>query len=49
MVRSNQCTSALHQALLARHGLVGSRTQKGNGRNTEVVERLIQRLKPERV
>lgn len=47
--RGSQYASALHQALLGRHGLVGSMSRKGNCRDNAVVERFFLSLKTERV
>ena len=47
--RGSQYASALHQALLARHGLVGSMSRKGNCRDNAVMERFFLSLKTERV
>jgi len=47
--RGNQYASALHQALLARHGLVGSMSRKGNCWDNAVMERFFLSLKTERV
>ena len=41
--------SALHQALLARHGWVGSMSRKGNCWDNAVMERYFPSLKSERV
>ena len=48
-VESAQYASALHQALLARHGLVGSMSRKGNCWDNAVMERFFLSLKTERV
>ena len=45
----NQYASAVHQALLAKHGLVGSMRRKGNCWNNAVTERFFLNLKMERV
>ena len=47
--RGNQYASALHQALLARHSLVGSMSRKGNCWDNAVMERFFLSLKTERV
>jgi transposase InsO family protein len=47
--RGSQYASALHQALLARHGLVGSMSCKGNCWDNAVMERFFLSLKTERV
>ena len=47
--RGNQYASALHQALLARHALVGSMSRKGNCWDNAVMERFFLSLKTERV
>lgn len=47
--RGSQYASALHQALLARHGLVGSMSRKGNCWDNAVMERFFLNLKMERV
>jgi transposase InsO family protein len=47
--RGSQYASALHQALLARHGLVGRMSRKGNCWDNAVVERFFLSLKTERV
>ncbi len=47
--RGSQYASALHQALLARHGLVGSMSRKGNCWDNAVMERFFLSLKTERV
>ena len=48
-IESTQYASALHQALLARHGLVGSMSRKGNCWDSAVMERFFLSLKTERV
>ena len=45
--RGSQYASALHQALLARHGLVGSMSRKGNCWDNAVMERFFLSLKTE--
>ena len=47
--RGSQYASALHQALLARHSLVGSMSRKGNCWDNAVMERFFLNLKMERV
>jgi transposase InsO family protein len=47
--RGSQYASALHQALLARHGLMGSMSRKGNCWDNAVMERFFLSLKTERV
>ena len=47
--RGSQYASALHQALLARHGLVDSMSRKGNCWDNAVMERFFLSLKTERV
>ena len=47
--RGSQDASALHQALLVEHGLVGSMRRKGNCWDNAVMERLFLNLKMERV
>ena len=47
--RGSQYASAQHQALLARHGLVGSMSRKGNCWDNAVMERFFLSLKTERV
>jgi transposase InsO family protein len=47
--RGSQYASALHQALLARHGLLGSMSRKGNCWDNAVMERFFLSLKTERV
>ena len=47
--RGSQYASALHQGLLARHGLVGSMSRKGNCWDNAVMERFFLSLKTERV
>ena len=47
--RLSQHASALHQTLLARHGLVGSMGHKGNCLDNAVMERFFLSLKTERV
>ena len=47
--RGSQYASALHQALLARHGSVGSMSRKGNCWDNAVMERFFLSLKTERV
>ena len=47
--RGTQYASAEHQALLARHGLVGSMSRKGNCWDNAVMERFFLNLKMERV
>jgi putative transposase len=47
--RGSQYASALHQALLSRHGLVGSMSRKGNCWDNAVMERFFLSLKTERV
>ncbi len=47
--RGSQYASASHQALLARHGLVGSMSRKGNCWDNAVMERFFLSLKTERV
>jgi transposase InsO family protein len=47
--RGSQYASALHQALLERHGLVGSMSRKGNCWDNSVMERFFLSLKTERV
>ena len=48
-VESAQYASALHQALLTKHGLVGSMSRKGNSWDNAVMERFFLKLKMERV
>ena len=47
--RGSQYASALHQALLERHGLVGSMSRKGNCWDNSVMGRFFLSLKTERV
>ena len=47
--RGTQYASAEHQALLAKHGLVGSMSRKGNCWDNAVMERFFLNLKIERV
>ena len=47
--RGSQYASALHQAVLARHGLVGSMSRKANCWDNAVMERFFLSLKTERV
>jgi putative transposase len=47
--RGSQYASAEHSALLARHGLVGSMSRKGNCWDNAVMERFFLNLKMERV
>ncbi len=47
--RGSQYASAQHQALLARHGLVGSMSRKGNCWDNAAMERFFLSLKTERV
>ena len=47
--RGTQYASAGHQALLAKHGLVGSMSRKGNCWDNAVMERFFLNLKMERV
>jgi len=47
--RGSQYASASHQALLARYGLVGSMSRKGNCWDNAVMERFFLSLKTERV
>ena len=47
--RGSQYASALHQALLSRHSLVGSMSRKGNCWDNAVMERFFLSLKTERV
>ena len=47
--RGSQYASAAHQALLVRHGLVGSMSRKGNCWDNAVMERFFLNLKMERV
>ena len=47
--RGSQYASAAHQTLLARHGLVGSMSRKGNCWDNAVMERFFLNLKMERV
>ena len=47
--RGSQYASAVHQALLTRHGLVGSMSRKGNCWDNAVMERFFLSLKTERV
>lgn len=47
--RGSQYASALHQALLTQHGLVGSMSRKGNCWDNAVMERFFLNLKMERV
>ena len=47
--RGTQYASAEHQALLAKHGLVGSMSRKGNCWDNAVMERFFLNLKMERV
>ena len=48
-IESAQYASAEHQALLTRHGLVGSMSRKGNCWDNAVLERFFLNLKMERV
>lgn len=47
--RGSQYASARHQALLSRHGLIGSMSRKGNCWDNAVMERFFLSLKTERV
>ena len=47
--RGSQYASAVHQAVLARHDLVGSMSRKGNCWDNAVMERFFLNLKMERV
>ena len=47
--RGTQYASGVHQALLTKHGLVGSMSRKGNCWDNSVMERLFLNLKMERV
>lgn len=47
--RGSQYASAQHQALLAKHGLVGSMSHKGNCWDNAVMERFFLNLKMERI
>ena len=47
--RGSQYASSQHQALLAKHGLVGSMSRKGNYWDNAVMERFFLNLKMERV
>ena len=47
--RGSQYASAAHQALLTKHGLVGSMSRKGNCWDNAVMERFFLNLKMERV
>ena len=47
--RGSQYASSQHQALLAKHGLVGSMSRKGNCWDNAVMERFFLNLKMERV
>jgi putative transposase len=47
--RGSQYASAAHQAMLAKHGLVGSMSRKGNCWDNAVMERFFLNLKMERV
>ena len=47
--RGSPYASALHQSLLARHGLLGSMSRKGNCWNNAVMERFFLSIKTERV
>lgn len=47
--RGSQYASATHQALLTKHGLVGSMSRKGNCWDNAVMERFFLNLKMERV
>ncbi|MGY0193859.1 IS3 family transposase [Leptothrix sp. BB-4] len=47
--RGSQYASGQHQALLARHGLIGSMSRKGNCWDNAVMERFFLNLKMERV
>ena len=47
--RGTQYASAEHQALLAKHGLIGSMSRKGNCWDNAVMERFFLNLKMERV
>ena len=47
--RGSQYASAAHQALLAKHGLIGSMSRKGNCWDNAVMERFFLNLKMERV
>ena len=49
LVEFTQYASALHQALLARHGLVGSMSRKGNCWDNAVIELFFLSLKTKRV
>jgi putative transposase len=44
-----QYASAAHQALLSKHGLIGSMSRKGNCWDSAVMERFFLNLKMERV
>ena len=47
--RGTQCASGAYQALLTKHGLVGSMSRKGNYWDSSVMERFFLSLKMERV
>lgn len=47
--RGSQYASAAHQALLSKHGLIGSMSRKGNCWDNAVMERFFLNLKMERV
>ena len=47
--RRSQYASAVHQALLAQHGLASSMSRNGNCRDNAVKERFFLNLKMERV
>jgi putative transposase len=47
--RGSQYASAVHQALLTKHGLIGSMSRKGNCWDNAVMERFFLNLKMERV
>ena len=47
--RGSQYASAMHQALLTKHGLIGSMSRKGNCWDNAVMERFFLNLKMERV
>ena len=49
LVEFTQYASAAHQALLAKHGVVGSMSRKGNCWDNAVMERFFLNLKMERV
>jgi transposase InsO family protein len=48
-IESTQYTSAEHQALMSKHGFVGSMSRKGNCWDNAVMERFFLNLKMERI